>query len=199
MDKYIEELRYAYLHPEPTKNSDEWIDTICHGNQCDADIMGLVGERDALSAQLKIALDENMHVMDRRDKALLENDAIHKQLEEKEYQRKNSLKLVIKVAKERNALREQLDDREVQFVAMWAEEKSIENERDALRKQLEDLKQRDAAIVEVITATYDQVHEERDNLREQLEESCDTLRKVRSIINEYFCKAEIERIGGKDE
>jgi hypothetical protein len=42
-------------------------------------------------------------------------------------------------------------------------------EIDVLCKQLEDLKQRDAAIVEVITAMYDQVHEERDNLRKKLE------------------------------
>jgi hypothetical protein len=50
------------------------------------------------------------------------------------------------------------------------------NERDALRKQLEDNKQKDVAIVEVITAMYDQIHEERDNLREQLDIAVEALK-----------------------
>jgi hypothetical protein len=39
---------------------------------------------------------------------------------------------------------------------------------------------------------------ERDALRKQLEETTNLLRKIRSDIDEFFSKAEINRIGGEE-
>lgn len=53
-EEYVLELLECYEHPEePSRNRDEWISMLVHGDQSDSDIMELVAERDALRNQLK--------------------------------------------------------------------------------------------------------------------------------------------------
>ena len=75
-EKYRNELRECYLHPEePSRNLDEWLDMLEHDNHSPGDVMELVAERDALINKL----DESIPIQTRTAKWVIEkNDLILK-------------------------------------------------------------------------------------------------------------------------
>ena len=74
--EYALELLECYEHPEElSRNRDEWINMLSHGDQTDCDIMELVAERDALINKL----DESIPIQIRTAKWVTEkNDLIIK-------------------------------------------------------------------------------------------------------------------------